>query len=69
MAENAEAARFGHAVTAMELLKDVRYLVALLDHANQEEAGRLFGRLEEVTGQKLGANPAAWREWVNKGLK
>lgn len=68
VSENLEAARVGQAVAAMDLLK-VRYLVFLLDHANPEESRRLISRLEEVTGQKLGANPGAWREWANRNLK
>lgn len=69
VAENLEAARVGQAVAAMELLKDGRYLVSLLDHANAEESRHIVGRLEEITGQKLGMNPAAWREWANRGPK
>lgn len=67
--ENMGAARVGQAVAAMGLLIDARYLVALLDHATPEECQRIANRLEEVTGQKLGQNPAAWREWAKQNPK
>lgn len=68
VSENLATARVGQAVAAMELLKDVRYLISLMDKSTPEEAQRIASRLEALTGQKLGTDPVAWLEWAQRNL-
>lgn len=67
--DHADAPRVGQTVAALDLLQDAGYLVSLLDGAGTEDITRLIGRLEKVTGQKLGTDPAAWKEWAKKSQK
>jgi hypothetical protein len=69
IAEHADAPRVGQTVAALDLLQDTRYLVMLLDGAPADDATRLAGQLGKVTGQKLGTDPTAWKEWVKKNGK
>jgi hypothetical protein len=66
---HADAERVGQVVAAFDLTRDARYLVSLLDHVDAAESPRLIRHLEQVTGQKLGPDPAAWKEWAKKALK
>jgi hypothetical protein len=63
---HADSEKVGQAVAALELLKDGRYLVSLFDHAAGEETPLLIRHLEKTTGQRLGTDPAAWKEWARK---
>jgi hypothetical protein len=65
-AKHPDSERVGQTVAALELMKDARYLVSLLEHARAEEVPGVIRHLEKTTGQKLGADPAAWREWAAK---
>jgi hypothetical protein len=69
VAEHADAQRASQTVALLELTKDPAYLVSLLDQAAAPEAAKVIGVLEKITGQKLGADPAAWKEWASKNLK
>src|SRR5262249_45727768 len=58
--------RIAQTVSALSLLEDAPYLVSLLDHATPESTPKLTEHLEKITGQKLGADAAAWKEWAAK---
>jgi hypothetical protein len=53
-------------VATFDLLNDPAYLVSLLDDADPRDFVRIVRRLEKVSGQKLGTNPAAWKAWVKE---
>jgi hypothetical protein len=61
--------RVAQTVTALGLLSDAGYLVALLDHVAAENVPRVTVHLEKITGQKLGADVAAWKDWAGKSAK
>jgi hypothetical protein len=69
LAQHTEAQRVYQAVAALNLLQDAGYVVSLLHHVTAKETPRLIGHLEKITGQRLGAEPAAWKEWAKKNLK
>jgi hypothetical protein len=69
LAQQVESPKVHQTVTALNLLQDVRYLASLLDHAAPEDLPGLLRQLEKATGQKLGPDPATWREWVKKNVK
>jgi len=66
--DHADALLTWQTITALALLQDAAYLLSMLDDAKPEDAARLIAQLEKITGQKLGADPAAWKEWVRKNL-
>jgi hypothetical protein len=67
--EHRYAPRVHQTVATLDLLHDAAYLVSLLDGAKAEDGARLVAELEKITGQKLGTDPAAWKEWVRRNLK
>jgi hypothetical protein len=69
LAQQVESPKVHQTVTALNLLQDVRYLASLLDHAASEDLPGLLRQLEKATHQKLGLDPATWREWVKKNVK
>ena len=50
-------------VSSMGLLSDVGYLVQLTAKAAGADRVAAGRRLEKLTGQKLGSDPAAWKRW------
>jgi hypothetical protein len=69
VAEHVDAGRISTALTALGLLQDAGYLISLLDPSSAEERATLVAQLEKTTGQKLGTDPAAWKDWAKKSLK
>jgi hypothetical protein len=69
LAERRRGGGEGRTLAAYELMKDPQYAVALFDHVAPEEKPLLGKHLEKLTGQKLGADPGAWREWAKKKAK
>ncbi len=67
--DQADSLRVSQTVAALELTKDAEYLVSLLDHVGANELPRYVSYLEKTTGEKLGKDPAAWKEWARKGRK
>jgi hypothetical protein len=51
-------------IDGLDLLHDQSYVASLLDDVVPDEAGKITERMESLTGQKLGANPAAWKAWA-----
>ena len=51
-------------VAALDLLHDANFIVALFDAANPEEVPKIAVHLEKITGQSLGNDAAAWKQWV-----
>lgn len=51
-------------VAALGLASDPLYLCKLLDSANPKETQVLVKRLEQITGEKLGPDTAAWKKWA-----
>jgi hypothetical protein len=66
---HADQARVSQTVELLDLLKDPAYLVGLLETAAGDEKPKVVAHLEKVTGQKLGDDAKAWREWVEKNAK
>jgi hypothetical protein len=64
-----DSARANQVVTALNLTQDSSYVVSLLDQVPADQAPKLINHLEKLTGQKLGTNVAAWKEWAGKNLK
>jgi hypothetical protein len=52
----------------LQLYRDLKFLISLLDHVAQEQASPIVRELERATGQKLGADAAAWKDWATKNL-
>ncbi len=69
LAEHSDSVPVNQTVAALDLTRDANYLVSLLDHVSPKEAPRLMDYLERTTGQKLGTDPTAWKEWVRKNGK
>ena len=51
-------------ITGMGLLDDPVFLAGVLSNAGPEQRPAVVRRLEKVTGQKLGDNPARWKKWA-----
>jgi hypothetical protein len=64
-----ESQRVNSAVNALKLLEDPKYLASLLDDTDAAESAALIQHLETLTGQKLGVEPAAWKDWAAKNQK
>lgn len=69
VADHTDSVRVSQTVAALDLTRDARYLVSLLDHVRSEETPVLIRHLENTTGKKLGPDPAAWKAWANKERK
>jgi hypothetical protein len=65
----ADSARANQIVTALNLTQDAAYVVSLLDHAAPDQISPIIHHLEQITGEKHGSDPAAWKEWARKGRK
>jgi hypothetical protein len=68
-AAHPESQRINCALSALKLLDDPQYLVSLLDDTDPKEAQVLTQKLEKLTGQQLGSDPAAWKDWAKKNGK
>jgi hypothetical protein len=53
-------------VVAFGLLSDPQYLASLLDNADPRVSSQIVGRLEKLTGQKLGSDPEKWKAWAKQ---
>ncbi|MCA9148873.1 MAG: hypothetical protein KDA92_06235 [Planctomycetales bacterium] len=53
-------------VQELKLVDDPIYLANLLGKRPPEDFPRIASRLEKLTGQSLGNDPAAWRDWLSK---
>ncbi|MCA9169966.1 MAG: hypothetical protein KDB23_19960, partial [Planctomycetales bacterium] len=53
-------------VQELKLVDDPIYLANLLGKRPPEDFPRIASRLEKLTGQSLGNDPAAWRDWLAK---
>ena len=69
VAEHPDAQRASQTVAVLNLPQDAAYVVSLLDHVAAPDAARVISALEKLTGQKLGSDPAAWKEWAKKNRK
>jgi hypothetical protein len=69
LAKHPDSHRVGQTVAALNLMDDAGYLVQLLDHASAEETSMVVSHLEKTTGENLGSDPAAWKEWAKKKVK
>lgn len=67
--DHADWHRIDEVIAALDLGRNAGYLISLFDHIPPERLARLVDRLQTVTGQALGSDPAAWREWAKKMLK
>jgi hypothetical protein len=54
---------------ALDLVHDPGYIISLLGNVHSEVQPRLTEQLEKLTGQKLGSDTAAWRDWAKQNLK
>jgi hypothetical protein len=66
---NADLDRVNQSIELLNLTKDPAYVVSLLDGATPAESTRLGSHLEKLTGQKLGSDAKAWKEWLEKNAK
>ncbi|MBI5722942.1 MAG: PQQ-binding-like beta-propeller repeat protein [Planctomycetes bacterium] len=66
IADHPEQSAVGQFIHSLKLTEDVAYLVGLLAKAKEEDKQPLVAGLEKLTGEKHGANLAAWREYVKK---
>jgi len=64
MAGHPDAPKVSQTIAALDLLRDPAYLVELLDIAGAAERAKVVGQLENVTGQRLGDDAAAWKRWL-----
>jgi hypothetical protein len=63
---HADQGRVSQTIELLDLTKDAGYVVDLLEGASSEEKPKVIAHLEKITGQKLGDDAKAWREWVEK---
>jgi hypothetical protein len=63
VAEHPDSPLPAQTAAALGLTGDPLYLVKLLDKANPKETQILVKRLEQITGETLGSDTAAWRKW------
>ena len=56
-------------IALLNLLNDPKYIISILDEVAPHENIKLIKRLEEITGEKPGPDPADWRRWAKKNLK
>lgn len=64
VAERPDSTLPAQTAEALGLASDPVYLVKLLDQANSKETQVLVQHLEQITGQKLGSDPGAWKKWA-----
>jgi len=69
LAERRRGGGDGRTLAAFELMKDPQYAIALFEHVGSDEKPLLGKHLEKLTGQKLGADAAAWKDWAKKKPK
>jgi hypothetical protein len=63
-AAHADSQKVTQVIAALDLLNDAEFLIGLLDETAAPERGPIAARLEQVTGQRLGQDVAAWRKWL-----
>ena len=51
-------------IAAFDLVNDPQYVVSFLEDADPKEFVKIVRHLEQISGQKLGTDPAAWKEWA-----
>jgi hypothetical protein len=68
VAAHPEDARQSQGLITLQLYRDPKFLISLLDHVAREQVSPIVRELERATGQKLGAEAAAWKEWATKNL-
>jgi hypothetical protein len=66
LAAHADSRKISEVIAALELLKDPPFLVGLLEETPADQRGPIIARLEEITGQRLGQDIAAWKRWRGK---
>jgi hypothetical protein len=69
MSAAARADQVEEIVSGLNLTGDVEYLVGLLGEIEAGDStarGLVAARLEALTGQKLGDDPAAWKNWLSR---
>ena len=64
LAEHEDLQNIRQTIDLLGLREDAKYVVSLLNDASPEENAKLIAHLERITGEKLGADPAAWKEWA-----
>jgi hypothetical protein len=62
--DNSEVQRVGETIAVLDLLNDPGYIATFLDDADPREYLKIVRRLEAITGQQLGTDPAAWKQWA-----
>jgi hypothetical protein len=50
----------------LDLVHDSKYIISLFDDSHSQTWPQIAGQLEKLTGQKLGTDPAAWKDWAKK---
>ena len=52
-------------IAAFDLVNDPQYVVPFLEDAGtQKKFVKIVRHLEQISGQKFGTDPAAWKEWA-----
>jgi hypothetical protein len=69
MAANTDASRVNQTVELLDLTKDPGYLISLIDGPASPETAKVVEQLEKVSGQKLGSDAKAWKQWLEKSSK
>lgn len=64
MAAHPDAPKISRTIAALDLLRDPVYLVELLEGAGPVERAKVVAQLVNVTGQRLGDDPPAWKQWL-----
>ena len=65
VANEADSKLVRQTIAAFDLVNDPQYVVSFLDDADPKEFIKIVRHLEKISGQKLGTDPAAWKEWAN----
>lgn len=63
VAENSDRDQVDQFIAARKLTEDVGYLVYLMQEVEEGERAEVARALKDLTGQRLGPDPAAWRKW------
>jgi hypothetical protein len=64
--ENADARKVGSVVRELKLDADPEFLILILKDAEDADRDVLVRALQRITGQKLGADVAAWEKWLEE---
>ncbi len=66
MAAHPDAQKVSQTIAALDLLRDPVYLVGILAEAGPADRAKVAAQLKIVTGQRLGADPEAWKRWLDE---